>query len=135
MPLSLTARFCLAAHAGQHAAGILEKSLDLVVVEHRLSVLVAGKDGHALICHGIRAQSGHLVLDRGSIRALAGNEIPGDVLVGGPSAQNRLQEGDLDFQNFGFHADFSYILWFVQFKTHYLAYSRFPRASRTWIIS
>ena len=78
---SLLAGLGLASNAGKHAAGILEEPLDLIVVQHRPALLISRKHCHALVCHRVRAQRRHLVLDAGRIRRFAGDKFPGNVLV------------------------------------------------------
>lgn len=85
------ASFGLATDSGEHTARILEKSLDLIVVQNRLSVLVARKDSHAFVGYGICAQRSHFVLNGCSIRGLAGDELAGDVLVAGAMYQAQVR--------------------------------------------
>jgi len=66
-----------------------------------LALGAAGEHGHRLVGCGLCAQRGHLVLDAAGVRRLAGDVLPGHVGVGRPGTQQRLKEGQSDFD--GFH--------------------------------
>lgn len=116
----LLSRLSLASDTAQHRAGVLKEAFDLVVPECGPPVLVPGEDGHGLIGGCICANGSNFVLNGESIRALAGDELPDHVGIGGPSAQNGLDECDFDFD--GFHA-------FISF--YRCCFASFPFGSRT----
>ena len=94
------ASFGLTADSGEHTAGILEETLDLIVIQNRLALFVAREHRHALVSHGICTQRSHFILNGCGIRGLAGNELAGNVLVAGPCAKHGLNKCQLDFDFF-----------------------------------
>nr|DAG77356.1 MAG TPA: hypothetical protein [Caudoviricetes sp.] len=90
----------LAADSGQHPAGILEESLNLVIVQNRFAVLIARKHSHALVSYGVCSKSGHFVLNGCCVRGLAGDKLAGHIGVCGPCAKHRLNKRSFHMQFF-----------------------------------
>ena len=76
----------------QTAAGVLEKALDLVVVQKRRAVVQSRENGHGLLGHRIRAERRHLVLYACRIRCVTADKLAVNIRVRGAGTENRLDK-------------------------------------------
>nr|DAK72215.1 MAG TPA: hypothetical protein [Caudoviricetes sp.] len=87
-------------HLPQAAASVLEKALDLVIVEERCAIIQTRENGHGFFCNCVSADGCNLVFDSCRVRGLAADELAVDIRVGRACAENRLCERDFDLDLF-----------------------------------
>lgn len=87
-------------HFLQHLCGILEESLELVVIDKRIAVLVPGEHGHALIGVLVRTDGLDFLFPARGIRRLGSDEFRVDLGVVAAGSQQLLGHGYTNLQFF-----------------------------------